>query len=142
MVLQVPESSSGAATVPTLVEEEGQGLAGVASRGGDTRSERGWQVEEEMRVGERRRVGEMRVGEGRTSARPSSPAAGDGDARVSMRGVVLGRSGTSEKGGASKRSLSSGRGASGTGAARRGGDDVDGGREARRRFGGNDYVPI
>jgi hypothetical protein len=53
-------------------------------------------------------------------ARPSSPAAGDGDARVS------GRSGASEK------SL-----LSGTGAARRGGSDDDGGREARQRFGGN-----
>jgi hypothetical protein len=57
--------------------------------------------------------------------RPSSPAAGDGTARVS------GRSGASEKGGASEKSLSSG-----TGTTRRDGGDDDGGREARRRFGG------
>jgi hypothetical protein len=65
------------------------------------------------------------------SVRPSSPVAGDDDARVSGRGVTSGRSGASEKGGASERSLSSG-----TGATRRGGGDDDRGREARRRFGG------
>jgi hypothetical protein len=70
-----------------------------------------------MRVGEGRRVGEIRIGEGRTSVWPSWPAAGDGDAHVSGRGVA------SKKGGASWR------GASGMGAARRGGDD-SGGREA------------
>jgi hypothetical protein len=47
-------------------------------------------------------------------------AAGDGDAHVSGRGVTSGRSGASKKGGASERSLLSGRGASGTGPARRG----------------------
>jgi hypothetical protein len=82
-------------------------------------------------VGEWHRVGEMRVGVGRTSARPSSPAAGDGDARVSERSDASGRSGALEKGGASERSLSSG-----TGVATRG-DNDDEGREARQRFGGN-----
>jgi hypothetical protein len=76
-------------------------------------------VGEEHHVGEMRRVGEMCIGEGRTSARPSSPTAGDGDARAS------GRSSASE------RSLSSG-----TSAARIGNGDDDGGREAGRRFGG------
>jgi hypothetical protein len=73
-------------------------------------------AEEEMR-----HIGEMRVSEGRTLAWLISPAAGDGDARVS------GRSGASGRRGASERSLSSG-----TGAARRGGGDDNGGREERR----------
>jgi hypothetical protein len=72
-----------------------------------------------MRVEEECCVREMRVGEG-----PSSPAAGDGDARVSGRGVASGRSSASKKGDTSWR------GASGTGTARRGGGDDDGGREA------------
>jgi hypothetical protein len=76
-------------------------------------------------VREMRRVREVRVGEGRTSARPRSPAVRDGDAHLSGRSSVSGRSGASE------RSLSSG-----TGVARRGGGDDDGGREARRRFEG------
>jgi hypothetical protein len=70
-------------------------------------------------------VGEMRVSEGRTSARLSPPAAGDGDARVSRGSDASGRSG------ASGRSLTSA-----MGAVRRGGGDDDGGREARRRFRG------
>jgi hypothetical protein len=44
-----------------------------------------------MSVGEGHHVREMRVGDGRTSARPSSPAVGDDDARMSGRGVVSGR---------------------------------------------------
>jgi hypothetical protein len=62
------------------------------------------------------------VGEGRTSTRPSLPAAGDGDVCVS------GRSGASEKGGASKRASHRGRAWRGEAAAttmkedRRGGD--------------------
>jgi hypothetical protein len=67
----------------------------------------------------------MHVGEGRTSARPSSLAAGGVDARVSGRGVVSWRSGSSE------RSLSSGRGASVMGVVRRGGGDEDRGSEVR-----------
>jgi hypothetical protein len=51
MVLHVPQSISGAATAPTLVEEEGRGPAGAASRGGDAHRGRG------RRVGEGRRVG-------------------------------------------------------------------------------------
>jgi hypothetical protein len=43
----------------------------------------------------------------------------------------VGEEGTSEKGSASEKRLSSG-----TGATRRGGDDDDGEREVRRRFGG------
>jgi hypothetical protein len=83
-----------------------------------------------MRIREGRRVGEMHVGEGRRSARPSSPAAGDGDAHMSGRAVASWRSGrgTWEKGGSSERSFSSGRGVSGMGAARRGGGGDDGGR--------------
>jgi hypothetical protein len=50
-----------------------------------------------MRIGEGRCVGEMRVGEGRTSAGPSSPAAGEGDARVSGRGITPGRSGAQRR---------------------------------------------
>jgi hypothetical protein len=72
-----------------------------------------------MRVGEGRRVGEMHVGEGRMSARPSSPATGDGDAHVLGRGITSGRSGASKKGGALW-----------MGVARTGGGDDDGGREA------------
>jgi hypothetical protein len=102
----------------------------VVSRG-DARRGGGRRVREEMHVGEGHRIGEMRVDEGQTSARPSSPAAGHDDARVSGRGVASGRSGASEKGGTSERSLSSGRGASGRGATRSGGGDDDGGREAR-----------
>jgi hypothetical protein len=56
---------------------------------------------------------------------------GGDDARVSGRSDASGRSGASKKDGASEKSLSSG-----TGVARRGGDDDHGGREARRRFGG------
>jgi hypothetical protein len=73
------------------------------------------------------RVGEMRVGEGRTSARPSSPAAGDGDAHVSGRGVASGKSSASKKGGASERSLSPE-----MGTARRGGGGGDDDEEERR----------
>jgi hypothetical protein len=51
-------------------------------------------------------------------------------------GRRVGRSDASEKGGVSERSLSSGRGASRTSAARRGDSDDDRGREVRRRFGG------
>jgi hypothetical protein len=98
---------------------------GEGCRVGEMHVCEGRRVEVMLHVGEGCRVGEMCVGEGLTSARPSSPAVGDGDARVSW------RSGASEKGGASERSLSSG-----TGAARRGGGDDDGGREVRRRFGG------
>jgi hypothetical protein len=46
--------------------------------------------------------------------------AGDGDARVSGRGVASGRSSMSERGDTLGWGLSSGRGASGTGAAREG----------------------
>jgi hypothetical protein len=58
---------------------------------------------------------------------------------VSGWGVASGRSGTSEKGDTSGRSLSLGRGASGMSVARRGGGDDDGGREARGGdWGGDD----
>jgi hypothetical protein len=59
-------------TTPPLMEE-GRGRLGR-------------RVGEGRHVGEGRRVGEMRVDEGRMSVRPSSPVAGDDDARVSVRG--------------------------------------------------------
>jgi hypothetical protein len=65
----------------------------------------------------------MRVGEGRMSARPSSPVAGDGD--TVGEGRRVGEEQRVEEG------CASWRGVSGTGAARRGGGDDDGGREAR-----------
>jgi hypothetical protein len=82
-------------------------------------------VREGRRGGEGRRVGEMRLSEGRTSARSSTLTAGDSDAHVSRRGVTSGRSGALD------RSLSSGRGTSGTGATRRGGSDNDEEKEVR-----------
>jgi hypothetical protein len=102
---------------------EGGESGGDARRGGVTRLR-----------GAARRGCTMRD-EGWTSTRTSWPAATDVDARVSGRGAASGRSGASERGGVSERGLSSGRGASGRGAARRGGDD-DGGRKVRWRFGG------
>jgi hypothetical protein len=108
-----------------LVPRQGEGgeSGGDVRRGGVTRLR-----------GTARRGCTMRD-EGWTSTRTSWPAATDGDARVSGRGASSGRSDASERGGVSKRGLSSGRGASGRGAARRGGDD-DGGRKVRWRFGG------
>jgi hypothetical protein len=85
------------------VEEEGRRAVAAEERRGSRRGEKGRRgrcVRESRRVGDgdaRRRRG------GRTSARLSSPTAGDGAARVSGRSGASGRNGAARRRGAARR---------------------------------------
>jgi hypothetical protein len=105
----------------TAAEEEGRRAVAAEERRGHRRGEEGRRG---RRVGEGRRGGDGDVRRGlggRTLARPSSPAAGDGVARVLGRSGASGRSGTACWRGAAWR----------VGEEGRGGDEC--GEERRRR---------